>query len=845
MSGRRQLWLAALGAVVLGLIAAGAVRGLSRPSASAAAPSTASVAAAAPEPTAEAVDRAAPAAAAAATQATAQATGLGDPSAAPATDLAAASAALAEPSDLVVEVSPAATESLAPSANPITVRSMRLSATFNSIGIELLFGGDANANAQAAVLFKKSAEASWRRGLPLWSTNDGSTQPGPAMYGSLLMLDPGTSYDVQVSLSDPDGVAGSAVLNGTISTRPESIAAAASLAPSYFVTVDGSDANDGQTPQTAWATLARALQAPPGAVVQVGPGRFAAPPNGPPRADPLTLVAQYAAVDDNRNVINAGQHTILDSGILASPSGSGQPNAGVWQQVAPDAAHPSYVVWKWANSGLNGATQLGYASTVAAPPARVANWKADSGLLATPAGWVDLLYTNLTWSSGFYTDPAHPQDVYVRLPGDANPNQLYVSLGGTRDGLAFDGPNVRVSGLELREFNSAVVYQEHAGFGVVDHNLFVGNYSGVRLQGARPGTYGHDHVVQYNRFEDTNLWTADHASAPAIPWDFIKGYVKQADGTFYTRTDKVGGASETSAVFSAGGAQRSIVRFNTVDGLHDAFSQYSDQYDRYSGQDLDVTGNLIQHLQDDAIEPAQSAINWRVWNNRSEYTGTCMSTNPVTYGPVYYVRNVCWRVGTDGLQRDQQGWTQPSGVGFKYSGGSAPTARIYLLNNTIWTDSSLTSVLGGGAYGGGDARTEDFYLRNNIFAMTSYGFGWPKGHWDEDYDYFYSTDPNRTMQWYGGPNERTLGQYQADSRQGAHSQAGDASEGFTDPPRLTDPSHGDLSLASGSSQVDAGTVVPNVADLPGLNYVGAAPDLGAIEAPSPPPDTSDGGSSVP
>ena len=764
----------------------------------------------------------------------------------PAADQTAASAALAEPADVVVDVSLPPTESLAPSSTAITARTMRLSATFNSIGIELLFSGDANANAEAAVQFKKSADASWRQVLPLWSTNDGSTQPGPAFYGSLLMLDAGTSYDVQVSLSDPDGVAGATVLNGTISTRPETIAAASSLTPSYFVAVDGSDTNDGQTPQAAWATLARALQAAPaGAVVQVGPGRFAAPPNGTVRTDPLTLIAQHAAVDDSRNVINDGQHTIVDSGVLASPSGSGQPNAGVWQQAAPDASHPSYVVWKWSNTGLNGATQLGYASTPTALPARVASWKADADRLATPARWVDMLYTNLTWNSGFYTDPARPQDVYVRLPGDANPNQFYVTLGGTRDALILDGPNIRVSGLELREFNSAIVYQEHASFGVVDHDLLVGNYSGVRLQGARPGTYGHDHVLQYNRFVDSNLWTADHANAPAIPWDFIKGYVKQADGQFYTRTDKVGGASETSAVFLAGGAQRSVIRFNTVDGTHDGFSQYSDQYDRYSGQDLDVTGNVIQHLQDDAVEPAQSAINWRIWNNRSEYTGTCMSMNPVSYGPIYYVRDVCWRVGTDGLQRDQQGWTQPGGVGFKYSGGSSPTARIYLLNNTIWTDSALTSVLGGGAYGGGDARTEAFYLRNNIFAMTSYGFGWPRGRWDEDYDYFYSTDPNRTMQWYGGPNETTIQQYQAESGQGAHSQAGDASEGFTDPPRLADPGHGDLSLASGSSQVDAGTIIPNVADLQGLNYFGAAPDLGAIEAPSPPPDSSSAGSSLP
>ena len=802
VSGRRRVGFLVVCAVLVGLVAANVAGSFSRPKASEAAA----------EPTLPASEP----------------TPVHDP---PAPELITASAALAEPADLVVEVVPPAADSLAAASNAIAARSMRLSATFNSIGIEVLFSGDANADAQAGVLFKKSSDASWRQGLPLWPTNDGSSQPGPALYGSLLMLEAGTSYDVQVSLSDPDGVVGAGVLNGTISTRAETIVPAGSLAPSYFVGIGGSDTNDGQSPQRAWATLGKALQAAPaGAVVQVGPGHFAAPPKGTMRTQPVSVVAQYAAVDDDRGVINAGQHSIVDSGVVASPSGSGQPNAGVWQSVAPDASHPSYVVWKWAGSGLSGATQLGYASSLGVAPARVANWKADSTQLATLAGWVDLLYTNLTWNTGFYTDPAHPQDVYVRLPDDANPNQYYVTLGAG-DGLALDGPQTRISGLELREFEDAVTFYQHASFGVVDHNLFIGNGVGVHVQAEKPSTYGHDHVIERNRFDDSNLWTTDHVQAPSIPWDFIKTYVKQANGTLYTGTDRVGGASEVSAVDSDGGAQRLVVRNNTIDGLHDGIASYNEGFDRYSVQDNDVYDNVIEHLQDDAVEPSQAAINWRIWNNRSEYTGTCMSTNPVNYGPIYYVRNVCWRVGTDGLQRDQQGHTQPGGVGFKYSGGSSPTARIYLLNNTIWTDSTLSSVLGGGAYGGGDARTESFYVRNNIFAMSSYGFGWPRGYWDEDYDYFYSTDPSRTMEPYGGPNEATVTQYRADSGQGQHSQVGDDSGGFRTPPQLVDPAHGDIRLVSGSAQIDAGTVVPNIADLAGSNYLGEAPDVGAVEAP--------------
>ena len=46
---------------------------------------------------------------------------------------------------------------------------------------------------------------------------------------------------------------------------------------------------------------------------------------------------------------------------------------------------------------------------------------------------------------------------------------------------------------------------------------------------------------------------------------------------------------------------------------------------------------------------------------------------------------------------------------------------------------------------------------------------------------------------------------------------------------LADPAGGDLGLAAGSPFVDAGVPVPNVSDRPGVDYTGAAPDLGAVE----------------
>ena len=720
----------------------------------------------------------------------------------------------------------------------VAVGQVTLTATFNSVGIELPYGGDADHNAVASVAFRPSGGASWRQGLPLWRE---SAATPTAFYGSLLELAAGTSYDVAVTVSDPDGVVGAASVGGTIATRADDIPAAGGLAPTYYVATTGDDANSGTSPQAAWATLGHAwAAAPAGAVVQVGPGHFAAPGASAIRTAPIALVAQYPAVDDGRAVINAGRHAVVDSGAVSAPAGSGQPDAGVWRQVAPDPGQPGHVVWEWAGGPLSAPTQLGTTPTADGELTRAASWKADQAQLATPAGWADLLYTNLTWNYGFYVDPANPRDVYLRLVGDADPNGLYAVLGRDQ-GFVVNGPGARLSGLELRGFDEAVYFEQGASFGVVDHDWFGVNYKAVDFyaQAGTPSVYGHDHVVEDNLFQEQGLWSADHAAAPTIPWDFIKTQIKQADGTPYP-TSLIGGQNEDQAVGGHGGAQRVVIRDNTVDGLHDGIGTYNEGLDRYAAQDTDITGNLVEHLQDDAFEPAQATINWRIWGNDSAYTGTCMSVNADAYGPVYYVRNQCYMAGSLGLERDRQGYTQPGGVGFKYSGDSNPPALIVLVNNTIWTDDQTptqgapTAPPGGGDYGGGGNPTQSFYLRNNIFAMVGYGFAYPgpwKGpQWDEDYDYFYSLNPGYGVEPYGGPQEATVAQYRADSGQGAHTNAGDASGAFHTPPALADPTAGDLTLAPGSPQVDAGTVVPNVADLPGTNYLGPAPDLGASEA---------------
>ncbi|MGE3268391.1 MAG: hypothetical protein AB7P40_06565 [Chloroflexota bacterium] len=709
-------------------------------------------------------------------------------------------------------------------AGRIDVGALRLTTTFRSIGIELPFDGDPNQNATADLSFRRVGDSAWRAGLDLWPTTEAS---GAAFYGSTLLLQPGTPYEIRVAVVDPDGVTGSPVQTATITTRAETIAPPGALTPSYFVRANGTDTADGRSVATAWGTIDKAIKdAPSGAIVQVGPGHY---PTSRAviggwtyaRSLPLTLVAQYPAVNDDHQPVNEAQRSVIEPIGLSSPTGAADgPNPGVWQQVTltGPTTGGSYTVWAWINSPVSEATQLGYALSRSASPVRVAHWKKDTRDLASPAGWAEKIATNLTYNAGFY---ATGRDIYVRLPGNLDPNTLHITAANkSHTGLAINGPDVRVSGFEIRQFSSGIEVMWGARNATIDHSLLTGNLTGVffRAQGT---TYGSDHVVQDNIIQDANLWSVN-PQAPAIPWMFIKSTVRNADGSDYA-TSKVGANSESAAITGRGSAQRVVVRRNIISGTFDGVRNgYNDGFDRYASQDMDVYDNVIQQVADDALEPELAAINFRAWNNRIDQSLTVLSTGPVKFGPVYLFRNTAWRTGRAGTGPDGQG-RLPASAMFKYSGVSNPAARIYVVHNTFWTD--VPEVSGGAQLASYGSNPEHFWLRNNLIRATMYAFDSPSASatWDEDANYFATTHPDRGLRYNKVIYDSNVPAYRVASGQGPHT---NAASGFTTDVSVRSGSSGDLRLPSGSPLIDAGVPVPNISDQSGADYQGGAPDIG-------------------
>jgi hypothetical protein len=101
--------------------------------------------------------------------------------------------------------------------------------TLINLGFEWFVDGDDNRNATVDVEYRKTGETAWHPGLPLLRLKGERIKQGqqldvtvPNMFaGSILDLEPDTSYEAQFALKDPDGVSGESRKIVTVRTRPE------------------------------------------------------------------------------------------------------------------------------------------------------------------------------------------------------------------------------------------------------------------------------------------------------------------------------------------------------------------------------------------------------------------------------------------------------------------------------------------------------------------------------------------------------------------------------------------------------------------------------------------------
>ena len=102
--------------------------------------------------------------------------------------------------------------------------------TLLNLGFEWAIQGDANRNATVEVRFRKAGSTAWRPALPMlriggersFRDREKMTYTVPAGFaGSILNLEPATSYECEFTMRDPDGVSGQVQQKVTVATRAE------------------------------------------------------------------------------------------------------------------------------------------------------------------------------------------------------------------------------------------------------------------------------------------------------------------------------------------------------------------------------------------------------------------------------------------------------------------------------------------------------------------------------------------------------------------------------------------------------------------------------------------------
>src|SRR5580765_6797926 len=173
--------------------------------------------------------------------------------------------------------------------------------TSRSIAIEWPVSGDANANGVVTVRYRASGATNWKTGMPLirvpaGSNTSGTFGSGNGMWsnkhaGSLFDLEAGQIYDIELTLTDPDG--GSMTANTSVGTR----------------TIPGASANArvlAVTPSNLTSMLSSAM---PGDILMLGAGSYPAFTVGKNGAAGQQIVIRGESVD---TVIIGGRVTMSD-----------------------------------------------------------------------------------------------------------------------------------------------------------------------------------------------------------------------------------------------------------------------------------------------------------------------------------------------------------------------------------------------------------------------------------------------------------------------------------------------------------------------------------------------------
>jgi hypothetical protein len=341
--------------------------------------------------------------------------------------------------------------------------------------VTLDVGDDPQGDATATVEYRVSGDGAYRQGFPISRVSD------TRFAGSLFWLEPGTTYDVRVTFSDPSSPLDGVTVSGTASTRAEIAVPNPTPSTSLYVSPNGSG--------TACSD-----------------------------AVPCSLSEGISQAQPGDQVLLRGG--IYYQGEISLPR-SGSPGGRIVVRSEPgevavlDGGDPATFTWTAQGGGV-------YHTTVNTPDPHLV--MAGGQRLLPYQSLSDL--QNLVWSTpGFY---ASDTDLYVRLAGDADPNGATMVVSRFNHAFYVAQDYIYFVDLTFRHYGQGsyakAIYFNNASDNLVQGCTFTINDLGVGLK-----RDSHRNVIQDNEFYDTLFdW----------PWDAFYAGISLSSGgiRFYSPT---------------------------------------------------------------------------------------------------------------------------------------------------------------------------------------------------------------------------------------------------------------------------------------------------------------------
>lgn len=596
----------------------------------------------------------------------------------------------------------------------------------------------------------------------------------------------------------------------TVTVRSEATSAYAAAATRY-VSTTGDDTTGNGTSGAPWRSLEKArASCAANAVVEVAPGSYAAPTQAAWPAG-VTIRAQNAAksADNSKTAIAAASRTIVEPRgsdgwpAVSAPTGASDPDLtgrtpnriAPWTQVTltgpglHGVAVADRVCWKWTASPITDVSTIAYHATRTGDLNHVnVRARVGSGSLTTAAGWLEMHRTNLHYSdvdgtNGLYADGCWSDGagaVYLYVPGVADethdPNQYYWTLGGAvtqGTGFYLTDASQTVAGFDLRGQLYGVLVNAPADSYLIERCVFQNNVFTIAPTGTHndwlttgvASQYPTHGTVRSCWSKETGLWSLDQATRRTVPWNDVKSSTLYADSTTDARSN--GTYQERKFIGNTNGWKNLEVHDNVVDGVWDFANSFHDKSDQYACWGSDFWNNTVDGCADDAFDLSRWGGAQAAWGNRFYGCLTVIGMAPY-WGTFLAYDNVAYQLTQRGSGHRNDGTSSQTCTFWKY-GDSDPPGKVYLINNTVWSDAGGTSALtdtvyGANPAGGGAVGTDPFphtYARNHLSRVTisSGRFASPAGQIDHDYCEWHDAGTNssrRGLRFEGNGNRSVV-----------------------------------------------------------------------------------------